>query len=136
MLSWVLLSVAPRWRHTNKLVKASTLFSAAVYLFNLGMSAAVGLPEGAGFSSLAEVMAIFNGAHVHLAQACWVHYICFDLLIGQQIAKRAQEEEVPHLLVVPCLFSTLMAGPVGYGMFELILFVRKNIMGITKPKSD
>jgi hypothetical protein len=87
LVAWLLLAVAPRWKHTNKVVKVSSLFSAAVYLFNIGTTLSLPLPEGGGFNSLSQVKALFNGAHAHLAQACWVHYLCFDLLVGQKVCQ-------------------------------------------------
>ena len=49
-----------------------------------------------------------------LLLAGWVHYLAFDLLIGTWEARDARERGLPHLLLVPCLFLTLMFGPAGW----------------------
>ena len=74
--------------------------------------AALSLPgaEG-GFGSLADVMILFTAPGAVLAG--WVHYLAFDLLVGGWQVRDARARSVPHLAVLPCLFLTLMLGPVG-----------------------
>ena len=72
--------------------------------------------EGAGMSSLGGVMAIFSRPVGILTG--WTHYLVFDLFVGAWISRDALARRIPHLLVVPCLFFTLMFGPVG-----LLLYV-------------
>lgn len=64
-----------------------------------------------GFGSLAEVMALFTAPGAVLAG--WLHYLAFDLLIGGWQVRDARRRGVPHLAVIPCVFLTLLLGPVG-----------------------
>ena len=73
-----------------------------------------GRSEG-GFSTLAGVAALFTNPWMLLAG--WLHYLAFDLLIGTWEVRDAQERGIPHLLVVPCLFLTLMFGPAGWLLY-------------------
>ena len=76
------------------------------------VAAATGLPGApGGFGSLPEVMALFTAPGA--AVAGWVHYLAFDLLVGGWIVRDARARGRSHLLVLPCLFLTLMLGPVG-----------------------
>ena len=48
-----------------------------------------------------------------IALAGWIHYLAFDLAIGAWVACDARDRAIPHLLIVACLFLTLMFGPLG-----------------------
>ena len=43
----------------------------------------------------------------------WVHYLAFDLWVGAWAVEDAGKRGVPHWAMVPVLFLTLMAGPIG-----------------------
>eukprot|EP00656_Telonema_subtile_P011905 TRINITY_DN1594_c0_g1_i1.p1 TRINITY_DN1594_c0_g1~~TRINITY_DN1594_c0_g1_i1.p1 ORF type:complete len:103 (-),score=21.16 TRINITY_DN1594_c0_g1_i1:214-522(-) len=68
-------------------------------------------PQGAGFSSLDQVVALFSSRPIMFAG--WSHYICFDLLAGLWVTQDAQVSGVPHAVVVCLLPVLLMAGPAG-----------------------
>ena len=68
-----------------------------------------------GIGSLAEAMALFDVPG--LAMAGWVHYLALDLFVGGWEVRTARRESIPHLLVVPCLLLTLLAGPTGLLLF-------------------
>ncbi|MEM1365940.1 MAG: ABA4-like family protein [Pseudomonadota bacterium] len=78
-----------------------------------------------GFDTLANVMALFDTPGV--ATAGWIHFLAFDLAVGGWIVRQAQASAVPHWMVLPCLFMTLMFGPVGLLMFLTIRFVRQQL---------
>jgi len=113
---WLLLAAAPGWRGTQAVVHAAwiPLALGAVYLVALGTSFA-DPPEGGSFGSLAGVMAFFTSPWAALAG--WVHYLVFDLFIGAWEVRDARRRGVSHALVVPCLFFTLMAGPIGLALY-------------------
>ena len=69
--------------------------------------------EGAegGFGSLADVATLFGKQELLLAG--WIHYLAFDLFIGAWEVRDAQRNEIPHLVVIPCLLMTFMLGPIG-----------------------
>lgn len=76
-----------------------------------------------GFDSLANVAALFESPWLLLAG--WVHYLAFDLLIGAWEARTARRENIPHLIVVPCLLLTFLFGPAGYFLFQGIRLARQ-----------
>jgi hypothetical protein len=107
---WALLVFAPRWRWTTTGVSGVLLplLMAVSYLALLVTAPRV---EGGGFSTLEQVRTLFT--HPHAVLVGWVHYLAFDLFIGSWEVRDAQRLGIPHLWVVPCLFFTLMFGPVG-----------------------
>ena len=52
--------------------------------------------------------------------AGWVHYLAFDLFVGAWIVATAPKYGIAHWLVLPCLFFTLMAGPVGLLLYFIL----------------
>lgn len=124
--AWALLAVAPRWAWTQRLVHS------ALYPLVLGVAYTAGLlasgagsaggDESAGMGSLAGIYAAFGNPRTLLV--AWVHYLVFDLFVGAWQARDAQRTGVPHWALVPCLFLTLMAGPMGLLAYLAIRWVR------------
>jgi hypothetical protein len=116
--AWALLMMAPDSIWTRRLVHSALvpLLLATVYVAALVINP--DNPEGASFGSLEGVMALFSGPWIVLGG--WVHYLVFDLFIGAWEARDAARRGIRHLFVVPCLFFTLMLGPVGLGMYLLL----------------
>ena len=87
-------------------------------------------PADGGFGSLAEVKALFTVDALLLGG--WVHYLAFDLFVGSWEVRDAQRRGVHHLLVIPCLLATFMAGPAG-----LVLYlVLRTVVGFFANKTE
>ena len=117
VLCWILLAVLPGRRWVTDIVtgKAAPALFAVIYI---GIIVAMfGRGEGS-FGSLAGVATLFSNPWLLLAG--WLHYLAFDLLIGTWEARDARERGVPHLLLVPCLFLTLMFGPAGWLLYMIV----------------
>ena len=114
VLCWILLAVLPNRRWATDVVtgKAAPALFAVAYI---AIVIAV-FPRAEGsFSTLAGVTELF--ANPWLLLAGWLHYLAFDLLIGTWEARDSIERGVPRWLLVPCLFLTLMFGPMGWVMY-------------------
>ena len=111
LAGWLLLAVAPRWKGTQYIVHTAAvpLLLAVAYLYFI-VTGFGGEGEG-GFGSLEGVMALFTQPRAVLAG--WIHYLVFDLFIGAWEVRDAQRLRISHWLLLPCLFFTLMLGPVG-----------------------
>ena len=111
VLSWVLLAVLPGRQWVTDVVtgKAVPLLFAALYIVIVVTTFAGA--EGS-FSTLDGVATLFSNPWLLLAG--WLHYLAFDLLIGTWEARDARGRGVPQLVLVPCLFLTLMFGPAGW----------------------
>ena len=120
--SWMLLVVLPgrQWVSDRVAGVGVPVVLAVVYVVlvatNWGGSAG-------GFSTLADVALLF--ANPWMLLAGWVHYLCFDLLVGCWEVRDARERGVPHLLVVPCLLGTFMFGPAGWLLYRVIRASRR-----------
>ena len=112
LLGWVALVFAPLAR--DRLVLAARVIGVALALTYAGLlitSLAGGGTEGGGFTSLEGVTALFSRPEAVLVG--WVHYLAFDLWVGAWAVEDAGKRGVPHWAMVPVLFLTLMAGPIG-----------------------
>lgn len=119
MPAWALLALAPRWSVTTKFVHSFLypIIYGAIYCAFLVTSIFFSeSADGAGMSNLSGVMALFSRPIGILTG--WSHYLVFDLFVGAWISRDAIARKISHLFVLPCLFFTLMFGPVG-----LLLYV-------------
>ena len=121
MLAWVLLAVLPGRAWVTDIVtgKAVPALFAVIYM---AIVATMFAGSEGSFSTLAGVAALF--ANPWLLLAGWPHYLAFDLLIGTWEARDARARGVPHLLLVPCLFLTLMFGPAGWLLYLGVRWTR------------
>jgi len=71
--------------------------------------------EGGGFSSLAAVQRLFADPRAMLAG--WIHYLCFDLMVGHWIAAETRRLGLPGWVLVPALPLTFLFGPLGLLVF-------------------
>jgi hypothetical protein len=74
------------------------------------------------FSTLQGVATLFSNPWLLLAG--WIHYLAFDLLVGNWEARDARTRGVPHLLLVPCLLLTFLFGPAGWLLYLGVRRVR------------
>jgi hypothetical protein len=123
LLGWAILAVAVFLRERRPLILAARLIVALVAgiyvtLLVRGFLFGEGMPEGAGFSTLAGVEALFQRREAILGG--WVHFLAFDLFAGTWEAEDAGRRRIPGWIMLPCLFLTLMAGPAGLLLYLLI----------------
>ncbi|WP_162262504.1 ABA4-like family protein [Bosea sp. Root483D1] len=117
MLGWLALILLPRWRGISAAL-AGWIIPA---LLSLGYAVLIAVhwhDAKGGFSSLDSVAALF--ASKPLLLAGWVHYLAFDLFLGNWILRRSQAEAIPHWLMLPVLPMTFLFGPVGFVAYLLL----------------
>lgn len=116
--AWALLAFAPKANITKRLVHSGIypivyglLYSA---LLLRGVFFGASSPD-ADMGTLSGVMALFD--HPNGILLGWVHYLVFDLFVGAWIGRDALKRDINQWVVAPCLFFTLMFGPVGLLMY-------------------
>jgi hypothetical protein len=114
VLSWLLLALLPGRRWVTEVVTGTAVPMLFAALYVIIVATTFGGADGS-FSTLDGVATLFSNPWLLLAG--WLHYLAFDLLIGTWEARDARERGVPHLLLVPCLFLTLMLGPAGWLLY-------------------
>ena len=114
---WLLLAILPQWSFSQFLVHsvAIPILLGVAYAWYLTQGLGV---EGGSFSSLDGIQIFF--ADDAAALAGWIHYLVFDLFIGAWEVRDARRRGINHWFVVPCLFFTLMAGPIGLLLYLVL----------------
>jgi hypothetical protein len=117
VVCWVLLAALPNRRWVTETVTgtaAPAIFAVAYVAIVIAV-----FPSAQGsFSTLTGVTALF--ANPWMLLAGWLHYLAFDLLIGTWEAQDSVARGVPRWLLVPCLFLTLMFGPMGWLVYKAV----------------
>ncbi len=119
---WIALAFSPLSR--ARLVLAARIV--AVLLSGLYVTLLItglagdGPPPGAGFDTLEGVRLLLSSPQALLAG--WVHYLAFDLWVGSW---EAEDDALPHWLLLPCLALTFLAGPVGLMLYHLFKAARR-----------
>lgn len=112
LFGWVLLAFAPLRRAALVLGARTVAVGMAVLYAGLLIGAVTGGGATAvDFTTLSGLTAGF--ARPEAVLVGWVHYLAFDLWVGAWAVEDAGRRRVPHWAVLPALFLTLMAGPVG-----------------------
>jgi hypothetical protein len=124
MLGWAGLIFLPGRKFVVE-VLVRVLIPAAIALLYLYLMAANlnASPADGGFGSLAAVKSLFTVDALLLAG--WVHYLAFDLFVGSWEVSDSRDQGLHHLLVIPCLLLTFMAGPIGLGLYFLVKYLHR-----------
>ena len=119
MIGWLGLVLAPRWSITRDWFAPviAPLMIGCLYIWLIASNFSLA-PDGAEFGSLAGVVTLFSVPELVLAG--WIHYLAFDLFVCAWEVKDAQKEGIHHLVLIPSLLATLMAGPVGLVLFWVV----------------
>jgi hypothetical protein len=121
--AWLMLAFLPRHPLTQAVVHQVWIPGLLALFYIWAFAAGDPAPEGAGFGSLAALMLLFQSPTALLAG--WIHYIAFDLFVGAWQVRDAQRLSINHWLVLPCLFFTLMTGPIGLLLYAILRFALK-----------
>jgi hypothetical protein len=127
MFGWAGLILLPGQKFVVE-VLARILIPVAIALLYafLMLSHSGSAPADGGFGSLAAVKSLFTVDALLLAG--WIHYLAFDLFVGSWEVSDSRSEGIHHLLVIPCLLLTFMAGPAGLAVYCLIKYGRRLIV--------
>ena len=113
--AWVMLVFLPGNAHLNKVIKVTTLALAAAYISLLFRG--LGNFDSTSFSTLHGLRALF-ASDAALA-AGWLHYLCFDLLVGYYIVIKGREQALSRWKYTLPLPFTFLFGPLGWLMFAI-----------------
>lgn len=117
--AWLVLIIFPKKAWRNTAIYAFAMLMALVYAYYVGSG--LGDLDMESFCTLDGVKAMFTTDVAVLTG--WVHYLVFDLLVGNWIVNNAQKHNINHYLIIPCLLFCFMLGPVGFLLYSVIKLV-------------
>jgi len=98
MVGWALLAVVPQWEHTYTATRLIQLFNALIYgvaLITGALKSQKSELEEINFMTLKGVIAIYRRGHARVLLACWVHYLSYDLFVGELVTRDALQVRMP-----------------------------------------
>mmetsp|Transcript_191 Transcript_191/g.271 ORF Transcript_191/g.271 Transcript_191/m.271 type:complete len:165 (-) Transcript_191:61-555(-) len=123
--AWLLLVIFPKWKYTQGLALIPPLIHAAIYTWSAVVIMFEPNADPIDFSQLGSIVQSFKDPNVVFLG--WTHYLVFDLVVGRAISKDAVDKGISmsayYAVVVPCLFLTLMLGPVGFLLYHVFSFL-------------
>lgn len=114
--AWLILILFPGKSWRNPVIYTFSAVMAIVYA--VYVISGLGDFDMESFSELEGIKAMFTSDEAVLTG--WVHYLVFDLLVGNWILNQSQKHNINHFLIIPCLLLCFMFGPVGYLVYFMI----------------
>ncbi len=118
--SWIIMFFFPKFSWRNHIVYAIALLLGLIYAYFLFSS--IDDIDFQAFTELEGLMAMFSSDKAVLTG--WVHYLVFDMLVGNWVLNNSQKHEIKHYFIIPCLLFCFMLGPVGYVLYSIIKLVK------------
>jgi hypothetical protein len=126
-MGWIALLAAPLFG--DRAVVIARLAAAALAVGYLILFAMV--PEGlralAADYSIDGIASLFTDRRALLLG--WVHYLAFDLWVASWEVEEGRRLGLTHWLIAPCVFLTIMLGPLGLLLFLSIRGRRRAVAG-------
>jgi hypothetical protein len=120
LVGWIVLAITPyRFMLARPVITFIALLMAVLYVTLF--TQVIGKGPG-GFKTLPELNLLFTQPGVMLTG--WIHYLAFDMLIGLWEREEGRRIGVNRLLLLVCLFMTMMVGPAGWLLFMLVRAIR------------
>mmetsp|Transcript_10205 Transcript_10205/g.29248 ORF Transcript_10205/g.29248 Transcript_10205/m.29248 type:complete len:158 (-) Transcript_10205:168-641(-) len=132
---WIALALMPKNRMAHRFAVFLAVLAGLLYTaLMVTMSA-----EGSLDDFKLETMTSLDGltkafTRKELVLAGWIHYVAFDLMAAVWSCQDAAKRDVPHLLLLPVLFFTLMAGPIGLVLYMIVRLPFSVKEQASKPK--
>ncbi len=111
LVGWIILAFAPIRRDLIVLAARGVGMVLAVTYTVLLVRALTGGGFSGDLTTLSGLTEGFSRPEAVLVG--WVHYLAFDLWVGAWAIEDAGKRGVPHWAMLPVLFLTLFAGPIG-----------------------
>lgn len=123
MIGWIFLFVLPKKQITQQLLYSGLwpgILAVSYVVCLIVAITSIGTPS---FSTIDDIKQIFSSDWGILTG--WVHYLCFDMLVGIWISRNSQQKNIPHGWVILPLFFTFMLGPLGWIIYLVIRRIKK-----------
>ena len=125
LVFWFLIVFLPKWSWVDRLYRTklpmiylAVLYSIVVIYGLITDPSAFAILLDPNLAGVQELLSSEIGA-----AAGWIHFLCFDLLVGTIIWRRALDHGHSFFWVSPVLVLTLFFAPMGWLLFEVVRFM-------------
>lgn len=117
---WLLMIFLPHWSWTRRIIGSLWFIAplALVYLVLIVPQLGGGL-VGDLLNPTLDGLAKLLGSPAGVAVG-WVHFLAFDLFVGRWEYLDSRDKKISAWLASPCIFLTLMFGPIGFLVYLLV----------------
>jgi hypothetical protein len=114
---WLPLFISPYHKMTIKYIQYFyvPIFFAIVYGFCL-TTMVISSEVGTNMSAFEHLHKLFDSPWGFLTG--WVHYLCFDFVVGSYMVIGAKKVEIKKPALVFCLILTFLLGPLGFLIYR------------------
>jgi hypothetical protein len=124
--AWIILIFFPKKSWRNPVIYSFAVLMAILYTFYV--ITGLGDMDMESFSKLEGIKEMFSTDVAVLTG--WIHYLVFDLLVGNWVLNNSQKHKINHYWVIPCLILCFMFGPIGYLIYSLVKLIQTK--GLTR----
>ena len=127
---WLLMIALPHWQWTRRILCSLWIIVplALAYTVVVLPQVITLLPVLANPTPEGLALLLGNPAAAAIG---WIHFLAFDLFVGRWIYLDSRQRAISAWLVSPCLFFTLMFGPLGF----LLYLAARAIVGRTQSQN-
>ena len=122
---WAILIFLPQKKWRNTAIYAFCMFMSVIYVVYVLMG--ISQLDMDSFGSIEGIKNLFSQDEAVVGG--WIHYLTFDLLVGNWIVNQSIKHNMKYLLVIPCLLLCFMFGPAGYLLFSLVKLGKVKSLG-------
>lgn len=116
---WLLMIFLPHWTWTKRIMSSLWMIVPLALAYALlVLPQAVGLLPALANPTLESLSALLGNPQA--TAIGWIHFLAFDLFVGRWIYLDSRERVINAWLVSPCIFLTLMFGPVGFLLYFIV----------------
>ena len=118
---WILCILFPTWHVTRSIMSSMGIIAVPVLVYCFIAvprlkSLTLLLIQGKVFERFVAAMATPGGAVL-----MWAHVSAFDLFVGRHIYLETIDKPISWFVVGPILLITMIAGPVGLGLYWMLV---------------
>lgn len=122
--AWIVLIFFPKKSWRNPVIYSFAAIMALTYA--IYVSTGLGNFDMESFSKLEGIKAMFTSDVAVLTG--WIHYLVFDLLVGNWVLNNSQKHKINHYIIIPCLLLCFMFGPIGFLLYSIVKLIKlKNL---------
>ena len=114
LVAWIILILLPRPSWLILALRRG-LIGCICLIYSVVIFRFISEVDGGGFSTLAEVKALFGSDAVVFAG--WLHYLAFDLFVGLWVAEQSDLKKIYRVFQAPILAAIFLLGPFGLMLY-------------------
>jgi|SRR5687768_9827224 len=116
-ICWLPLFISPYHKHTLKYLQYFyvPIFFAIAYGFCLTITI-ISYEVGGNMNLMDHIRKMFDSPWGFVTG--WIHYLCFDFVVGTYMVLGAKKIEMNRIVLVFCLILTFLLGPMGFLIYR------------------